>query len=69
MVSPPCGVFVQVQGRPITSGVSLFVGSQNRVILCTNRHTDEEVPERKCDSAARPGPEEEPCNTHACPPL
>uniref|UniRef100_A0A3Q3QDT7 PLAC domain-containing protein n=1 Tax=Monopterus albus TaxID=43700 RepID=A0A3Q3QDT7_MONAL len=42
--------------------------SQHRVILCINRHTDEEVPERQCDSAARPVPEEEPCNTQPCPP-
>uniref|UniRef100_A0A667XUM0 PLAC domain-containing protein n=1 Tax=Myripristis murdjan TaxID=586833 RepID=A0A667XUM0_9TELE len=38
-------------------------------ILCINRHTDQEVPERKCDSAAKPVPEEEPCNTHPCPPF
>lgn len=37
------------------------------MILCINRHTDEEVPDRKCDSAARPSPEEELCNTHPCP--
>uniref|UniRef100_A0A7N6AA71 PLAC domain-containing protein n=1 Tax=Anabas testudineus TaxID=64144 RepID=A0A7N6AA71_ANATE len=44
-------------------------GSQHRVIVCINRHTNEEVPERKCDSAAKPVPEEEPCNTHSCPPF
>uniref|UniRef100_A0A674PFX4 Thrombospondin type-1 domain-containing protein 4-like n=1 Tax=Takifugu rubripes TaxID=31033 RepID=A0A674PFX4_TAKRU len=44
-------------------------GSQFRVIICVDRHTDEEVPERKCDSAAKPVPEDEPCNTHACPPF
>uniref|UniRef100_A0A3Q1C6Q7 PLAC domain-containing protein n=1 Tax=Amphiprion ocellaris TaxID=80972 RepID=A0A3Q1C6Q7_AMPOC len=44
-------------------------GSQFRVVLCLNRHTDEEVPERKCDSAAKPLPEEEPCNTQPCPPF
>lgn len=49
--------------------LSLSLGSQSRVILCVERHTDEEVPERKCDSAAKPVPEEEPCNTHPCPPL
>uniref|UniRef100_A0A672G1J2 PLAC domain-containing protein n=1 Tax=Salarias fasciatus TaxID=181472 RepID=A0A672G1J2_SALFA len=38
-------------------------------ILCISRHTDEEVPDRKCDSAAKPVPEEEPCNTHPCPPF
>lgn len=44
-------------------------GSQYRVILCIDRHTDDEVPARKCDSAAKPVPEEEPCNTHPCPPF
>ncbi|XP_060936459.1 thrombospondin type-1 domain-containing protein 4 [Limanda limanda] len=44
-------------------------GYQYREILCINRQTDEEVPERKCDSAAKPAPEEEPCNTHHCPPF
>uniref|UniRef100_A0A8C5EBI5 Thrombospondin type-1 domain-containing protein 4-like n=1 Tax=Gouania willdenowi TaxID=441366 RepID=A0A8C5EBI5_GOUWI len=33
------------------------------------RYTDEEVPDTKCDSAARPVPEEEPCNVHPCPPF
>ncbi|KAJ8005055.1 hypothetical protein DPEC_G00142680 [Dallia pectoralis] len=42
-------------------------GTQYREILCINRHTDEEVTDRKCDSATRPAPEEEPCNTHPCP--
>uniref|UniRef100_A0A3B5BFW0 ADAMTS like 4 n=1 Tax=Stegastes partitus TaxID=144197 RepID=A0A3B5BFW0_9TELE len=42
--------------------------SQVRVLLCIDRHTDEEVPERKCDSAARPAPEEESCNNQPCPP-
>lgn len=44
-------------------------GFQHRVILCIDRHTDEEVPERRCDSAAKPVPEDEPCNTHPCPPF
>ncbi|KAM9309469.1 thrombospondin type-1 domain-containing protein 4 [Pholidichthys leucotaenia] len=44
-------------------------GSQFQVIICVSRYTDEEVPERKCDSAAKPEPEEEPCNTHPCPPF
>uniref|UniRef100_A0A3B3ZXF1 Uncharacterized protein n=1 Tax=Periophthalmus magnuspinnatus TaxID=409849 RepID=A0A3B3ZXF1_9GOBI len=42
--------------------------TQYREILCINRHTDQEVPDRKCDSATKPSPEEEPCNTHPCPP-
>uniref|UniRef100_A0A8D3BK65 PLAC domain-containing protein n=1 Tax=Scophthalmus maximus TaxID=52904 RepID=A0A8D3BK65_SCOMX len=49
--------------------MSVSAGFQYREILCINRHTDEEVPERKCDSAAKPVPEEEPCNTHSCPPF
>ncbi|CAF97869.1 unnamed protein product, partial [Tetraodon nigroviridis] len=44
-------------------------GSHFRVIICVDRHTDEEVPERRCDSAAKPVPEEEPCNAHPCPPF
>lgn len=48
---------------------SFPAGSQHRVVLCINRHADEEVPESKCDSATKPVPEEEPCNTHPCPPL
>ncbi|KAM4600938.1 thrombospondin type-1 domain-containing protein 4-like [Polymixia lowei] len=48
---------------------SLLRPERYRVILCINRHTDQEVPERKCDSAAKPTPEEEPCNTHPCPPF
>lgn len=48
---------------------SFVAGSQHRVVLCINRHADEEVPESKCDSATKPVPEEEPCNTHPCPPL
>uniref|UniRef100_A0A7N6C5N7 PLAC domain-containing protein n=1 Tax=Anabas testudineus TaxID=64144 RepID=A0A7N6C5N7_ANATE len=60
---------------PTTTQLQLYVstrtqeGSQHRVIVCINRHTNEEVPERKCDSAAKPVPEEEPCNTHSCPPF
>uniref|UniRef100_A0AAX7V4W1 PLAC domain-containing protein n=1 Tax=Astatotilapia calliptera TaxID=8154 RepID=A0AAX7V4W1_ASTCA len=44
-------------------------GTQNRLIVCVSRDTDEEVSESKCDSAAKPVPEEEPCNTHPCPPF
>ncbi|XP_068591438.1 thrombospondin type-1 domain-containing protein 4 isoform X2 [Cebidichthys violaceus] len=61
--------FVWRRGGLTECSASCGKGSQNRVILCINRHTDEEVPERKCDSAAKPVPEEEPCNTHPCPPF
>uniref|UniRef100_A0A8C2XD04 PLAC domain-containing protein n=1 Tax=Cyclopterus lumpus TaxID=8103 RepID=A0A8C2XD04_CYCLU len=61
--------FVWRRGGLTECSASCGRGSQNRVILCINRHTDEEVPERKCDSAAKPVPEEEPCNTHPCPPF
>ncbi|KAK9513870.1 hypothetical protein VZT92_027371 [Zoarces viviparus] len=61
--------FVWRRGGLTECSASCGKGSQNRVILCINRHTDEEVPERKCDSAAKPVPEEEPCNTYPCPPF
>ncbi|XP_028437274.1 thrombospondin type-1 domain-containing protein 4 isoform X1 [Perca flavescens] len=61
--------FVWRRGGLTECSASCGKGYQNRVILCINRYTDEEVPERKCDSAAKPGPEEEPCNTHPCPPF
>uniref|UniRef100_A0A4W6FR92 PLAC domain-containing protein n=1 Tax=Lates calcarifer TaxID=8187 RepID=A0A4W6FR92_LATCA len=61
--------FVWRRGGLTECSASCGKGSQYRVILCINRHTDEEVPERKCDSAAKPVPEEEPCNTHPCPPF
>ncbi|KAK5862231.1 hypothetical protein PBY51_017649 [Eleginops maclovinus] len=61
--------FVWRRGELTECSASCGKGSQNRVILCINRHTDEEVPEAKCDSAARPPPEDQPCNTHACPPF
>uniref|UniRef100_A0A674AX03 PLAC domain-containing protein n=1 Tax=Salmo trutta TaxID=8032 RepID=A0A674AX03_SALTR len=59
--------FVWRRGGLTECTASCGKGSQYRAILCINRHTDEEVPDRKCDSAARPSPEEEPCNTHPCP--
>ncbi|TNN80968.1 Thrombospondin type-1 domain-containing protein 4 [Liparis tanakae] len=61
--------FVWRRGGLTECSASCGRGSQNRVILCINRHTDEEVPGRKCDSAAEPVPEEELCNTHPCPPF
>uniref|UniRef100_A0A3Q3X032 PLAC domain-containing protein n=1 Tax=Mola mola TaxID=94237 RepID=A0A3Q3X032_MOLML len=61
--------FVWRRGGLTECSASCGRGSQYRVVLCVNRHTDEEVPERKCDSAAKPVPEEEPCNAHSCPPF
>ncbi|XP_041844598.1 thrombospondin type-1 domain-containing protein 4 [Melanotaenia boesemani] len=61
--------FVWRRGGLRECSASCGKGFQHRVILCINRHTDEEVPERKCDSAAKPVPEEEPCNTKPCPPF
>ncbi|XP_037310225.2 ADAMTS-like protein 4 [Pungitius pungitius] len=61
--------FVWRRGGLTECSASCGKGSHNRVIVCVNRHTDEEVPERSCDSAAKPVPEEEPCNTHPCPPF
>ncbi|KAM6995185.1 thrombospondin type-1 domain-containing protein 4 isoform 1-T1 [Tautogolabrus adspersus] len=61
--------FVWRRGGLTECSASCGKGQQHRVILCIDRHTDEEVPERKCDSAAKPVPEEEPCNTHSCPPF
>lgn len=57
--------------RALNLNLCLFpnVGFQYREIVCINRHTEQEAPDRKCDSAAKPVPEEEPCNTHPCPPL
>ncbi|XP_073341029.1 thrombospondin type-1 domain-containing protein 4 [Pagrus major] len=61
--------FVWRKGELTECSASCGKGSQSRVILCIDRHTDEEVPERKCDSAAKPVPEEEHCNIHPCPPF
>ncbi|XP_061885653.1 thrombospondin type-1 domain-containing protein 4 [Entelurus aequoreus] len=61
--------FVWRRGALSECSVSCGKGYQSREILCINRHDDEVVPGRKCDSAAKPVPEEEPCNTHACPPF
>ncbi|KAM6968189.1 thrombospondin type-1 domain-containing protein 4-like isoform 1-T1 [Aplochiton taeniatus] len=61
--------FVWRRGGLTECTASCGKGSQYREILCVNRHTDQEVHDRKCDSAAKPLPEEEPCNTHPCPPF
>uniref|UniRef100_A0A3B5B4U7 ADAMTS like 4 n=1 Tax=Stegastes partitus TaxID=144197 RepID=A0A3B5B4U7_9TELE len=61
--------FVWRRGGLSECSASCGKGSQVRVLLCIDRHTDEEVPERKCDSAARPAPEEESCNNQPCPPF
>ncbi|XP_037532557.1 thrombospondin type-1 domain-containing protein 4 [Nematolebias whitei] len=61
--------FVWRKGGLTECSASCGRGSQHREILCVNRHTDEEVPEAKCDSAAKPAAEEEPCNTQPCPPF
>lgn len=61
--------FVWRRGAFTECSATCGKGSQHRVILCIDRFADEEVPESKCDSAAKPVPEEEPCNTHPCPPF
>ncbi|XP_047454821.1 thrombospondin type-1 domain-containing protein 4 isoform X2 [Mugil cephalus] len=61
--------FVWRRGELTECSASCGKGFQYRVILCVSRHNEEEVPERKCDSAAKPVPEEEPCNVHPCPPF
>ncbi|KAM3614946.1 uncharacterized protein V6R79_021216 [Siganus canaliculatus] len=61
--------FVWRRGGLTECSASCGKGSQYRVVLCVDRHTGEEVPDRKCDSAAKPVHEEEPCNTHPCPPF
>ncbi|XP_066539583.1 thrombospondin type-1 domain-containing protein 4 [Hoplias malabaricus] len=62
-------VFVWRRGRMTPCSASCGKGSQYREIVCVNRHNDQEVHERRCDSAAKPVPEEEPCNVHPCPPF
>ncbi|XP_051922230.1 thrombospondin type-1 domain-containing protein 4-like [Hippocampus zosterae] len=61
--------FVWRRGSLTPCSASCGKGHQYREIICIDRHTDEEAPERKCDSAAKPTPDEEPCNMHACPPF
>ncbi|XP_068179009.1 thrombospondin type-1 domain-containing protein 4 [Antennarius striatus] len=61
--------FAWSQGDLTECSATCGKGSRYRTVVCIDRHTSEEVPERKCDSAAKPVPEEEPCNTHSCPPF
>ncbi|KAJ8383769.1 hypothetical protein AAFF_G00214560 [Aldrovandia affinis] len=61
--------FVWRRGELTECSASCGKGSQHRQVLCVNRHTEQEVPDRKCDSAAKPVAEEEPCNVHPCPPF
>ncbi|KAK5599878.1 hypothetical protein CRENBAI_014477 [Crenichthys baileyi] len=61
--------FVWRRGGLTQCSVTCGRGSQHRVVLCVNRHTEEEVPEGNCDSAAKPAAEEESCNTQPCPPF
>ncbi|XP_073727939.1 thrombospondin type-1 domain-containing protein 4 isoform X1 [Misgurnus anguillicaudatus] len=61
--------FVWRRGALTECTASCGKGSQYREIVCVNRHTDQEVHERRCDSATKPSPEEELCNIHPCPPF
>ncbi|KAL4616653.1 ADAMTS-like protein 4 [Arapaima gigas] len=61
--------FVWRRGGLTECSASCGKGFQHRVVRCVNRHTEQDVSERKCDSAAKPGAEEIPCNLHPCPPL
>ncbi|CAL8359785.1 unnamed protein product [Arctogadus glacialis] len=61
--------FVWRRGELTECSASCGKGSQHRVILCINRFTDQEESDRKCDSATKPGPEDEPCNVQHCPPF
>ncbi|KAI5106007.1 thrombospondin type-1 domain-containing protein 4-like isoform X1 [Silurus meridionalis] len=60
--------FVWRLGQLSECSASCGKGFQQRETLCVNRHTNEEVHERQCDSASKPIAEEEPCNLHPCPP-
>ncbi|CAL8247271.1 unnamed protein product [Lota lota] len=61
--------FVWRRGELTKCSASCGKGSQHRVILCINRFTDQKESDRKCDSATKPTPEEEPCNVQHCPPF
>ncbi|XP_052003156.1 ADAMTS-like protein 4 [Xyrauchen texanus] len=61
--------FVWRRGPLTECTASCGKGSQYRDIVCVNRDTEQEVNERRCDSATKPTPEEEPCNVHPCPPF
>uniref|UniRef100_A0A3P9PV10 PLAC domain-containing protein n=1 Tax=Poecilia reticulata TaxID=8081 RepID=A0A3P9PV10_POERE len=59
----------QLQLYVSTGSANAIKSSQHRVVICVNRHTEEEVAEGNCDSAAKPAAEEESCNTQPCPPF
>uniref|UniRef100_A0A096MEH7 ADAMTS like 4 n=1 Tax=Poecilia formosa TaxID=48698 RepID=A0A096MEH7_POEFO len=61
--------FVWRRGSLTECSATCGRGSQHRVVICVNRHTEEEVTEGNCDSAAKPAAEEESCNTQPCPPF
>ncbi|XP_023685810.1 thrombospondin type-1 domain-containing protein 4 isoform X1 [Paramormyrops kingsleyae] len=61
--------FIWRRGLLTECSASCGKGTQHRIVYCVNRHTEQEVPEIKCDSATKPDTEEEPCNLHPCPPF
>ncbi|KAJ8287895.1 hypothetical protein COCON_G00005540 [Conger conger] len=61
--------FVWRRGELTECSASCGKGLQHRAVFCVNRHTEEQVPDRKCDSAVRLAVEDEPCNVHPCPPF
>ncbi|KAA0702887.1 Thrombospondin type-1 domain-containing protein 4 [Triplophysa tibetana] len=61
--------FVWRRGALSECSATCGQGSQYREIVCVNRHTNQEVHDRRCDSATKTSPEEEPCNIHPCPPF
>ncbi|XP_027867390.1 thrombospondin type-1 domain-containing protein 4 [Xiphophorus couchianus] len=61
--------FVWKRGTLTECSATCGRGSQHREVICVNRHTEEEVAEGNCDSAAKPTAQEESCNTQPCPPF
>ncbi|XP_035242182.1 ADAMTS-like protein 4 [Anguilla anguilla] len=61
--------FVWRRGELTKCSASCGKGFQHRAVYCVDRHTEQEVLDRKCDSATRPTEEEEPCNVQPCPPF
>ncbi|TRY53811.1 hypothetical protein DNTS_002771 [Danionella cerebrum] len=61
--------FVWRRGLLTECTASCGKGSRYREIVCVNRHTDQEVHDRRCDSATKPAIEEQACNLHPCPPF
>ncbi|XP_069041565.1 thrombospondin type-1 domain-containing protein 4 [Lepisosteus oculatus] len=59
--------FVWRRGPLTECSASCGKGVQYRVYQCVFRKTQEEVPDRKCDAASRPVPQEESCNVQPCP--